>query len=324
MVECKVCKKKTTPKRTLSDGLCNECIVENNFSANAAAQEKEDVLLKEFAEEQVAVGSQSFWSNMKRLLDVKFDNFELKLDQIIKHEVKEQIAKETTVIKKDVDTQKKDLKKANEEITVLKNKLDNAVAKVNQLEVDCKDFGKVSNNNMKYLINLDRNTRSHNVLIFGLQEERLLKIPIENENHEAGESNEEAFHYHTDQEKIDGVLKYIGLPSASKFISSYTRLGKDEGNTNRPLKIVFGKRDIASKVLSSASRLKSLEQKIYIKPDKTPKEREEYTRLLNRKKELMVTHPIGLDSAPRVSLSKGDLTVDGMVVDSYKSPQSIF
>ena len=56
------------------------------------------------------------------------------MKELIKHEVKEQIAKETTVIKKDVDTQEKDLKKANEEITVFKNKLNDAVAKVNKLE----------------------------------------------------------------------------------------------------------------------------------------------------------------------------------------------
>ena len=29
MVECKVCKKKATPKRTLSDGLCNECTLKD-------------------------------------------------------------------------------------------------------------------------------------------------------------------------------------------------------------------------------------------------------------------------------------------------------
>ena len=56
------------------------------------AEEIEIKLIEEISQdENVDTESQAFWSNMKKLLDVKFDNFEqaltIKMDQMIKNEV---------------------------------------------------------------------------------------------------------------------------------------------------------------------------------------------------------------------------------------------
>ena len=64
--------------------------------------------------------------------------------------------------------------------------------------------------------------------------------------------------------------------------------------------------------------------KIFFKPDKTLKEREEYQRLLKRKNELIASHPTEEGGENRVVLQKGVLTVDGVVTDRYKTPQTIF
>ena len=67
-----------------SEFLCKECATKNeNAKAQAAAEERESNLLEELADEQAQVGTQPFWQNMKKLFDVKFDNFEKKFEQNI-------------------------------------------------------------------------------------------------------------------------------------------------------------------------------------------------------------------------------------------------
>ena len=67
-----------------------------------------------------------------------------------------------------------------------------------------------------------------------------------------------------------------------------------------------------------------MNKKIFIKPDKSFKEREEFQRLLKNKGELVEAHPTEEGRNPRVVLQKGVLQVDGEEVDRYQSPQTIF
>ena len=67
------------------------------------------------------------------------------------------------------------------------------------------------------------------------------------------------------------------------------------------------------------------EANIYMKPDKTKAERDEYSRLGKKKDELLLRHPLADENGePRVVLKSGVLLVDGVQVDCYKTPQSLF
>ena len=82
---------------------------------------------------------------------------------------------------------------------------------------------------------------------------------------------------------------------------------------------------IATAILGEAKKLKNLPNyTIYIKPDKTKSEVEEYRRLGKRKTELQAEYPVGEDEESRVVLEKGVLKVDGVKVDEFKSVQSLF
>ena len=81
--------------------------------------------------------------------------------------------------------------------------------------------------------------------------------------------------------------------------------------------------DMVRIIISKAPQLKALDKKIFLKPDKSVKEREEFQRLLKRKEEAMIDHPAA-NGQERVTLKNGSLTVDGVEIDSYKPPQTIF
>ena len=170
---------------------------------------------------------------------------------------------------------------------------------------------KTGENNLKYLVNLDRNTRRSNVIVLGLPENENLDINTESLS--------------SDEEKVEGLLKFIKVDSQVE-IQNLERLGKvsDNGERHRPLKLQLKNSDMAYLITSNAYNLKTLNKKIFMKPDKSNKEREEYQRLLKRKNELILSHPAADGAVSRVILKKGVLTVDGIVKDRYVSPQTIF
>ena len=101
----------------------------------------------------------------------------------------------------------------------------------------------------------------------------------------------------------------------------------------RPIKIKYSSSASASTVLKEGKKLKDLvDNKIYVKPDKTKKEIEEYQRLGKRKDELKEQYPVAevdeddeeQERRERVVLEKGVLTVDGTEVDRFKSVQTLF
>lgn len=84
---------------------------------------------------------------------------------------------------------------------------------------------------------------------------------------------------------------------------------------------------MAKVLLNSRSKLKDMfgeNVAIYIKPDKTKSEREEFTRLGKKKQELIERHPTAVGDDPRVVLRSGRLLVDNAEVDCYKTPQTLF
>ena len=127
-----------------------------------------------------------------------------------------------------------------------------------------------------------------------------------------------------DQTKIDALFKYIKVREKVE-IRNHLRLGKvGNESSRRPIKIELKNSEMAALILSNAKLLRPLNQKLFFKADKTAKEREEYQRLLKKKEELVLAHPTEDGSESRVVLKKGVLTVDGVVRDRYKTPQTIF
>ena len=131
-----------------------------------------------------------------------------------------------------------------------------------------------------------------------------------------------------DKEKIDVLLDYIRVKDDVEILS-FARLGKPaeedgEEDKKRPIKIVLKNSEMAALITANAKLLRPLDLMIFLKQDKTKKEREEFQRLLKKKNEYMLSHPTAEGAAPRVVLVKGELKVDGAVLDQYNTPQTIF
>ena len=245
------------------------------------------------------------------LSEISFRDF----TQWFKGEVNEMISKKveeaTKDIKKEVDSAKKSAKTANDDIAGMKTQIASLKTSLKTVQDENAQLKKTCANNLKYLINSDRNMRRSNFMVLGLSEEEDLTIDENNA--------------HDDKEKIDLLLNYIGMGSENIDIISYSRLGKEKDGQEgvRPIKVTMKNGDMVKSVLSKAPQLKTLNKKIFLKPDKSFKEREEFQRLLKKKEEAMLSHP-SADGEERVVLKKGSLKVDGVEIDSYKPPQTIF
>ena len=224
--------------------------------------------------------------------------------------ISKKVEEATKDIKKEVDSVKKSAKTANDDIAGMKTQIESLKTSLQTVQDENKQLKKTCANNLKYLINSDRNTRRSNIMVLGLSEQEDLTI---NENTAQD-----------DKEKIDSLMDYIGIGSENVDIVSYSRLGKEGQEGVRPIKMTMKNSDMAKTILSNAPQLKTLNKKIFLKPDKSFKEREEFQRLLKKKEECMLSHPSTEEGPERVILKNGVLKVDGVEVDSYKPPQTIF
>ena len=167
----------------------------------------------------------------------------------------------------------------------------------------------VGQNNLKYLVNLDRNIRREHIIIFG--------VPEEGTDLEANDVTAK-----TDVEKCDFILRHIEVPMDN--VHPF-RLGQPTAGKVRPIKLKCTSSSIVGPILKASKKLKDLpNQTIYIKPDKTKAEVTEYQRLGKRKAELLLQYPVAEGEEQRVVLEKGILKVDGVQVDEFKSSQSLF
>ena len=107
-------------------------------------------------------------------------------------------------------------------------------------------------------------------------------------------------------------------------VSHYFRMGKESGEKPRPIKIILKSVEHTREILKNSKNLNDLNLDIYLKPDKTKAESEEFKRLGKRKADLLKDHPTTDPRNPVVVLEKGVLRVNGLEVDRYKPIQSIF
>ena len=234
----------------------------------------------------------------------------------------ERLTREIGAVKAELQTTKSALDVTTKDVTDLKNDISdfrkttndgitNAVTRVSNMEAEMKKQKTVSDNNLKYLINLDRNERRRNVILFGVPEE----------NNELKIVDNTAV---SDREKIELILNYMGVPTVQNM-TEFFRLGKPSDEKVRPMKLKLKSSEDATEILNAKSKLNDLEElTIYFKPDKTKAEVAEFQRIGKRKQELLQKYPVEGGAPTRVVLEKGVLKVDGKKVDEFEPVQSLF
>ena len=202
--------------------------------------------------------------------------------------VEQRLTENLNSVRRELDESQKNVEKLEKELKECKkstNKIPNIEDRLAKLEDSSVKQKSVSENNLKHLINLDRNDRRQNVVIFG--------VPEDGTNLDTNGNIST-----TDQQKVKVLLGFIGAPA--EFASIF-RLGKPDNEKVRPIKVKCSSSTIATAILGEAKKLKNLPNyTIYIKPDKTKSEVEEYRRLGKRKTELQAEYPVGEDEESRV------------------------
>ena len=300
---CAKCGKKPTAKRTInqSTSRCNDCgppPTAATTNAEAGAIEPPQVDDNETLD-NVSFGALKAW------LTHTNNNLVAQVEQRLTDNING-VRRELEESKKTVEKLEKELK----EVKKSADKIPNIEDKLKKLEESSGKQKTVGDNNLKYLINLDRNDRRQNVVIFGVPENGT-------DLDTSGTSST------TDQEKVNALFGFIG---AQIETSSFFRLGKPGDDEKvRPIKVKCSSSATATVILREAKKLKDLpNHTIYIKPDKTKSEVTEYRRLGQRKIDLGKDYPVSAGDEPRVVLEKGVLKVDGVKVDEFKSVQSLF
>ena len=203
---------------------------------------------------------------------ITFREFRLWMQSVIQNTIQVEIkaaldkcTKDIEGVKKDLGESKKEVAKLTTQVTTLKNELAE-IAKEN------KNIKQTGDANLKYLINADRNLRKNDVMSFGVSENDELIFTNQNgdETHRAS----------TDGEKVASLLLHLGSDPAD--LSYFQRMGRASDNP-RPFKVIMKSVVEAQKVITNGKKLNELDMNIYVKPDKTKKEAEEFKRMVKRK-----------------------------------------
>ena len=266
MSKCAVCKNNATKKRVLDhNGVCSECNVSVVLPPSVNIDEKQ------------CMG------------EITFGDFKNWITTELQGIVNTIVNKQLELTTKALEDLKKENKELSKKLAKAETRLDKAIADQGKTVAantdNCNKNKSVSDNNLKYLVNLDRNTRRKNVIMFGIPENEDLEI--------AGMDSAS-----DDDQKRDSILEYMGCPNVwddLKILDTF-RLGK-VGPKPRPLKISLLTKEMADSILSKSKKLKELKDNedinVYVKPDKTKGEQTEFQRLGERKKALFTSISIG-------------------------------
>lgn len=294
---CRECGKKESQRLPIDKftGLCQKCT--------------------ETLAQQAAAGSQNIpaINDDATLSAITFKDFRLWMQSVIQNTVQGEIKAVLEKCTKDIEGVKKELAESKKDVANLTTKVNTLQNELAEITKENKDIKQTGVSNLKYLINSDRNLRKHNVMLFGVSENDDLVFKDNNgdESHRASD----------DDEKVAALL--LHLESDTAELSYFQRMGKPNGNP-RPIKVILKSVMEAQKVILNSKKLNGLEMNIYVKPDKTKKEAEEFKRIGKRKAELLLQHPTTDPQHPIVTLTKGVLRVNGTEVDRYNPVQSLF
>ena len=298
MVYCRECGKKETQRLPVDkfSGVCSKCTETLSNQATAAGQNNVPVIDDETT-----------------LSALTFKEFRLWMQTVIQNTIQGEIKAALDKCTKEIETVRKDLDESKKEVANLTTQVNTLKNEVAEITKENKNIKQTGDANLKYLINADRNLRKNNVMLFGVSEtEELIFTNTDGvETHRAS----------TDDEKVAALLFHLGSDTAE--LSYFQRMGKPSGNP-RPFKVILKSVMEAQKVITNGKKLNELDMNIYVKPDKTKKEAEEFKRIGKRKAELLLLHPTTDPQNPIVTLTKGVLRVNGVEVDRYNPVQSLF
>ena len=188
------------------------------------------------------------------------------------------------------------------EITLLKNK-QKGEEETNQ------KLTKVLKEHQTTLARNDKNDRAKRLLLSGVPETDISINGVRTEN---------------DTEKIEQIFNVMELENVC--VRSQKRIGaKDQGAEKRPrfILIEFASIDERNRTRKESDKLKNCEdtKMFYWKADKTKKEREEYKRLFNMKKQLEDDENY---KDKNVEIKYNKLYVDGKVIDQVQTENDDF
>ena len=303
---CSLCGKKPTKNRILdpTTATCTDCSKNDPEATTgaAAAAPDPDAEAPDINDDTA-------------LSDIRFGDLKTwlrgELRSSIKQIVKEEMKTELVSVRKSI-SDVKTLADENKQSTAANStRLDAISENIKTMEQGHNEVVSMSKNNLKYLVNLDRNERRQNIIIFGVPETDLV---VDNVTADS------------DIKKCQALFRVMNVEEECRAaIKDVFRLGnitEDDAGKRRPLKVKFLSSKPVSEILKASKKLKEIQgENIYVKPDKTKGEQEEFKRIGERKTALLAEYN---DDAERVKLTKGVLYVDGVEVDRYKSVQTLF
>ena len=153
----------------------------------------------------------------------------------------------------------------------------------------------------KSLNKIDNNDRERNLMISGLPEEQI-------------EVNDVLLQ--SDNEKVAKMFSLLEIEGGPWNVE---RIGRQPTNgKTRISKVIFPDKETRDKAAEQSIKLKDLQEpwkKVYLNRDKHPVYRYENNRLRMKMKDLRKKPEFQDNSRERVKINKGQLTVDGTVVD---------
>ena len=156
---CTQCGEKSTMQNRLKDNVCRACrdkgddgVEESDVDVNI----DEDTTMNE-----IRFGDLKNW-------------FKTELRSSIKDIVKQEMTTQLDEIKKEIKEVKKVSHETEKTAASNSTKVANLEEELKTLKTTQKEEAAISRNNLKYLINLDRNERRQNIIMFGVPEDELV------------------------------------------------------------------------------------------------------------------------------------------------------
>ena len=193
----------------------------------------------------------------------------------------------------------KSLKESIKEIENQKRQIQLLKSRVDEHEETIEALKNVVAKQQRSLRAQDSDIREKNLIISGISESDVL---------DNGQT------YRNDEEKIEGLFRIIGvnLPEGSKM----ERLGKPNDRYSRSIKLNVVSKVNRDSVITRSKELKNANEPwnaVYINYDQHPAVVEEDKRLRKKKKTLQNLEE---NREKDIRIEKGELKVDGVVVDS--------
>ena len=218
MTKCATCKRAPTQKRKLDqNNICTEC----------RDEEKEETF------------NQANIDDSKPMGDITFGEFRSWFKGELNALVRKVVQEELQETRFELEKLQKDHKELKTRVTQFESRFEEKAKKIEKdISENTENFKKlntVTNNNLKYLINFDRDRRKHNLVLFGVKEDEPLEINDTTAT--------------TDVQKTKLLLvDFLQCPDV-KIVDMF-RLGKEVSDKPRPIKLTFATKNMAFSLLA--------------------------------------------------------------------------